>query len=250
MIAYLHVQISPISCNVVGSILHVLGKNTDTAIVDWHSNCGGTPRPVLLTGAKKGGGAWLASSYCMGFQNFVVSNKIHLKKIVRVRCSARERLTELCEFNIFILCSLFIIKTILTKCDWSVIFRKIVSTFSTVILTRLICRIIVKSEFIMNFSVKMSIAIATENVQSLDIKIAPERITRNCYFNNYFYKILLNFYYCGLLGSVVRFLAFLKPQGPRFDAGQANNVYWMMLANNLGSWCEDKHERTLLTLIL
>ena len=33
MLAYQHVQISPISCNVVGSILHVLGKNTDTAIV-------------------------------------------------------------------------------------------------------------------------------------------------------------------------------------------------------------------------
>ena len=32
---YLHVQISRISCNVVGSILHVLGKNTDTAIVGY-----------------------------------------------------------------------------------------------------------------------------------------------------------------------------------------------------------------------
>ena len=37
VLAYLHVQISPISC--VGSVLLVLGKNTDTAI-------------VLLTGAK------------------------------------------------------------------------------------------------------------------------------------------------------------------------------------------------------
>ena len=35
VLAYLHVQISPISCNVVGSILHVLGKNTDTAIVGY-----------------------------------------------------------------------------------------------------------------------------------------------------------------------------------------------------------------------
>ena len=57
MLEYLHVQISPISCNVVGSNLHVLGKNTDTAIVarlpvDWDR---GTPRPVLLTGAKKSG---------------------------------------------------------------------------------------------------------------------------------------------------------------------------------------------------
>ena len=35
MLAYLHVQISPISCNAVGSILHVLGKITDTAIVGY-----------------------------------------------------------------------------------------------------------------------------------------------------------------------------------------------------------------------
>ena len=35
VLAYLHVQISPISCNVVGSILHVLGKTTDTVIVGY-----------------------------------------------------------------------------------------------------------------------------------------------------------------------------------------------------------------------
>ena len=35
VLAYLHVQSSPISCNVVGSILHVLGKNTNTAIVGY-----------------------------------------------------------------------------------------------------------------------------------------------------------------------------------------------------------------------
>ena len=54
-------------------------------IKHWHSNCrlpvdggGGTPRPVLAVNlCKKVWGAWLASSYCMGFQNFVVSNKIH-----------------------------------------------------------------------------------------------------------------------------------------------------------------------------
>ena len=34
-LAYLHVQISPISCNVVGSILLVLGKNSETAIVGY-----------------------------------------------------------------------------------------------------------------------------------------------------------------------------------------------------------------------
>ena len=33
VLAYLHVQVSPISCLVVGSILALLGKNTDTAIV-------------------------------------------------------------------------------------------------------------------------------------------------------------------------------------------------------------------------
>ena len=35
VLAYLHVQILPISCNVVGSILLVLGKNTDAAIVGY-----------------------------------------------------------------------------------------------------------------------------------------------------------------------------------------------------------------------
>ena len=35
VLAYLRVQISPISCDVVGSILHVPGKNTDTAIVGY-----------------------------------------------------------------------------------------------------------------------------------------------------------------------------------------------------------------------
>ena len=55
VLAYLHVQISPISCNVVGSILHVLGKNTDIEIVGYWWTGRGTPRPVLLTGAKKFG---------------------------------------------------------------------------------------------------------------------------------------------------------------------------------------------------
>ena len=35
VLEYLHVQISPISCNVVGSIQHVHGQNTDTAIVGY-----------------------------------------------------------------------------------------------------------------------------------------------------------------------------------------------------------------------
>ena len=55
-------------------------------IQHWHSNCKlqvdgdeGTQRPVLYW-CKKVRGAWLAWSYCMGFQNFVVSNKIYKKK--------------------------------------------------------------------------------------------------------------------------------------------------------------------------
>ena len=56
MPAYLHVHISLISCNVVGSILHVLGKNTDKSNGRLSVDGGGwTPRPVLLTGAKKPG---------------------------------------------------------------------------------------------------------------------------------------------------------------------------------------------------
>ena len=50
----------------------------------WHSNCrlpvnggGGDTTPCTVDWCKKVRGAWLASSYCMGFQNFVVSNKIH-----------------------------------------------------------------------------------------------------------------------------------------------------------------------------
>ena len=77
VLAHLHVQISPISCNVVGSILHVLGINTDTAIVGYRWTGLGDTTPCTVNRCKKVRGAWLASSYCMGFQNFVVSNKIH-----------------------------------------------------------------------------------------------------------------------------------------------------------------------------
>ena len=52
------------------------------------------------------------------------------------------------------------------------------------------------------------------------------------------------FAHCCCLGSVVRFVVVLKPQSPRLDPVLANNVYRPMLANNLGSWCEDKHTRT------
>ena len=51
----------------------------------WHSNCRqpvagleGTPRPVLLTGAKKSHlGCLISFELLMGFQNFVVINTIH-----------------------------------------------------------------------------------------------------------------------------------------------------------------------------
>ena len=60
-------------------------KNTDTAIV-FHRWTGGvgTPRPVLLTGAKKSHlGCLISFQLPMGFQNFVIINKIHpLKKSV------------------------------------------------------------------------------------------------------------------------------------------------------------------------
>ena len=43
--------------------------------VDWG---GGTPRPVLLTGVKKSGVRdSLRATACMGFQNFVVGNKLN-----------------------------------------------------------------------------------------------------------------------------------------------------------------------------
>ena len=35
VLAYLYVQVSPINCYIVGSILDVLGKHTDTAIVGY-----------------------------------------------------------------------------------------------------------------------------------------------------------------------------------------------------------------------
>ena len=45
----------------------------------------GDTTPCTVNWCKKVRGTWLASSYCMGFQNFVVSNKIHhlKKKITR-----------------------------------------------------------------------------------------------------------------------------------------------------------------------
>ena len=43
----------------------------------------GDTTPCTVNWCKKVRGAWLASSYCMGFHNFVVSNKIHpLRKYI------------------------------------------------------------------------------------------------------------------------------------------------------------------------
>ena len=54
-------------------------KNTDTAIVgDRWTGVGETPRLLLLTGAKKSHlGCLISFQLPMGFQNFVVINKIH-----------------------------------------------------------------------------------------------------------------------------------------------------------------------------
>ena len=51
---------------------------------------GGTPRPVLLTGEKKSHlGCLISFELHMGFQNFVVINKIHpLKKMEGAYCIA------------------------------------------------------------------------------------------------------------------------------------------------------------------
>ena len=57
LLAYLHVQISPISCNVVGSILHVLKKNTDTAIVGYWWTVVGATTPCTVNGCQKVRGA-------------------------------------------------------------------------------------------------------------------------------------------------------------------------------------------------
>ena len=77
MLEYLHLQVSPImqlmSCWVDPRIAC---KNTDTAIIGrgW-----GTPRPVLLSGAKKFHlGCLISFQLPMGFQNFVDISKFTL----------------------------------------------------------------------------------------------------------------------------------------------------------------------------
>ena len=62
----------------LGLSSHVLRKNTDRAIVGYRWS---DTTPCTVNWCKKARGAWLTSSYCMGFQNFIVSNKIHHFKI-------------------------------------------------------------------------------------------------------------------------------------------------------------------------
>ena len=63
VLAHLHVQISPISWNVVGSILLVLGKNTDAAIVGYRwTGVEGHPALYCLLVQKSPG---CLISYCM-----------------------------------------------------------------------------------------------------------------------------------------------------------------------------------------
>ena len=66
VLAYLHVQISPISCNVVGSIMHVLGKNTDTAIVGYRWTRVGDTRPCTVNWCKKSSGCLISFELLYG----------------------------------------------------------------------------------------------------------------------------------------------------------------------------------------
>ena len=74
MLGCLHVQVSSISCNVVGSILALhawktVAQQLYRRLADWG---GGTPRPELLTGAKKSQlGCLISFKLPMGFQNFI-----------------------------------------------------------------------------------------------------------------------------------------------------------------------------------
>ena len=71
MLEYLLVQVSSISCNVVGSILALHAWKTLTAIVgDWWTGVGDTTE--LLTSAKKSQLGYLISFQLpMGFQNLI-----------------------------------------------------------------------------------------------------------------------------------------------------------------------------------
>ena len=84
----------------------------------------------------------------------------------------------------------------ITWVDDFVNYIKIQSTFSTVVLTHTISRIIVKSELRMNFSVKMNVTIATAHPHGTNLKIIPKFITKNCHLSKYLYKIILNYNCC------------------------------------------------------
>ena len=77
-------------CRSHQSVAELLGRSSHCLVKHSHSNCRrpmdggeGTPRPILSTGAKKSHlGCLISFQLLMGFQNFVVINKIHpLKKI-------------------------------------------------------------------------------------------------------------------------------------------------------------------------
>ena len=82
--------------------------------------------------------------------------------------------------------------------DWSAILRKIQSTFSTVLLIRIVGG---KSwnpnpTRIFGFQThKIPVSMATENAHSTNLKIALKLITRNCNLSKYFYKTQLNYTY-------------------------------------------------------
>ena len=109
---------------------------------------------------------------------------VSMCSFVRVRCWLWKISRVVCNISLWTFMSIF--KTILTKYYWSAIFRKFQSTFSTVFLTRIIGWIIVKSEFRMNFSVKMSVSTETEKMNSTDLKIATKLITGNYHLTKYF----------------------------------------------------------------
>ena len=66
VLAYLHVQISPISCSVVRLILLALWKNTEKQLKATGERGWGDTTPCTVNWCKKVWGDWLASSYCRG----------------------------------------------------------------------------------------------------------------------------------------------------------------------------------------
>ena len=70
VLAYLLVQIAPISCNVVGSILHVLGKNTDIAIVGYRWSRLGRHHALNCSLVQKNPGCLISFELLYGLSEF------------------------------------------------------------------------------------------------------------------------------------------------------------------------------------